>query len=330
MKVAWPIEIAGTGAAVPERVVTNDELARQVETTNDWIVQRTGIHERRWVRPGESTLGLATHAGREALAAAGLSPADIDLIVVGTVTPEHPLPSTACLLQAALGCPWIPAYDLAAACSGFVWALITAAQSIVTGLARRALVLGAETLSAITDPLDRGTCILFGDAAGACVIRPAGAPERGILAVRWGADGARGKYIMIPAGGAKHPATHQTIDERLHYMHMQGREVYKFAVTQMETVIRETCEDAGVAVGDLALVIPHQSNLRIIESACEKAGVPMDRVLVNIQRYGNTSAASVAVGLHEARLAGRFGAGDLVLMVGFGAGLTWGSILMRC
>ncbi len=329
MKLSWPIEIVGTGVSFPQRIVPNDELARLVETSNDWIVQRTGIRERRWVGPGETTLSLAAQASRDALAEARLTPRDLDLIVVATVTPEHILPSTACLLQAALGCQWIPAYDLAAACSGFVWAVISAAQYVVNGLGSTVLVVGSETLSTITDMQDRSTCILFGDAAGAAVIRACLDSRRGILAARLGADGYRGRLIYVPAGGAAEPASHRTVNERLHYMRMQGREVYKFAVTQMQEVIAETCIDAGISVDDLALVIPHQSNLRIIESACEKAGLPMEKVLVNIDRYGNTSAASVAVGLHEARAGGRIKSGDLVMLVAFGAGLTWGSVLLR-
>jgi 3-oxoacyl-[acyl-carrier-protein] synthase III len=329
MKLEWPVEIAGTGAYIPAGIISNAELAQRVDTSDEWIVQRTGIRERRRAGPGETTLTLATKASQAALADAGVTPNDIDQIIVATVTPEHPLPSTGSLLQAALGCRWIPGYDFAAACSGFVWALASGAQYVVTGLARNVLVVGAECLTTITDPLDRGTCILFGDAAGAAIIRRAENPNRHILAVRMGSDGERGRFIMIPAGGAKEPASHRTVDERLHYMHMQGREVYKFAVTQMHHIICETCEDAGISVADLKLVIPHQSNLRIIESACEKAGLPMEKVLINIDRYGNTSAASVAVGLHEARAAGRFETGDLVMLVAFGAGLTWGSVLMR-
>ncbi|MBK9121268.1 MAG: ketoacyl-ACP synthase III [Phycisphaerales bacterium] len=329
MKVEWPVEIGGTGMCVPPRVVTNDELSKVVDTSHDWIVQRTGIHERRWVQPGETTLSLAAAASRAALAQANLAPEDIDQIVIATATPELPLPATACLLQAELGCRWIPAFDIAAACSGFVWALLQGAQSIVTGVARNVLVVGAETLSNITDRQDRATCILFGDAAGAAVLRPSTTPGRGIYAVEWGADGTRAEMIHIPAGGARQPATQATVEERLHFMHMQGREVYKFAVTQMQAVIMDACRSAGITPADLKLAIPHQSNLRIIESACERCGLPMDRVLVNIQRYGNTSAASVAVALHEARQAGRIEPGDWVLLLAFGAGLTWGAVLVR-
>lgn len=329
MKVAWPVEIAGTGAYTPQRIVTNDELSGVMDTSDEWIVQRTGIRERRWAAPDESTLAMATHASQAALADAGITPQDVDLIVVGTITPEHVLPSTACLLQAALGCRWIPAYDSSAACSGYVWAMIQATQFVLNGMAHNVLVVGVEKLTTITDLQDRATGVLFGDAAAAAVLRPATDPQRGVLATRWGADGERGRLIIVPAGGAKLPASATTVAERLHYMQMQGREVYKFAVTQMQAIINETCDDAGVKVSDLALVVPHQSNLRIIESACERAGVPMEKVLVNIDRYGNTSAASVAVAFHEARVSGRYQPGDLVMLVAFGAGLTWGSFLMR-
>ncbi len=329
MKLAWPIELVSTGVCLPDRVVLNDHLAETVDTSDEWIVQRTGISQRRWSAEGQSTLALATDASREALKAADATPQDLDAIVVATITPEHPLPATATLLQAELGCGWIPAYDMAAACSGFVWALLNACQHVVCGMAERVLVVGAECLTTITDMQDRATCILFGDAAGAVVLRKTDDPDKGILAARWGADGDRGRLIMIPAGGSKHPASHTTIDERMHYMKMAGREVYKFAVTQMEEVIRETCADAGVSIDDVKLIVPHQSNLRIIESACKRAGLSMERVLVNIDRYGNTSAASVPVALHEALQSGRCAPGDLVLLVAFGAGLTWGSALLR-
>lgn len=330
MKLSWPVEIAGTGMSVPQRVVTNDELAGRIDTSDEWIVQRTGIRQRYWrTGPEESTLMLAKRAAQAALADAGLAPEDLDLIVIATVTPEHPLPATACLLQAELGCRWIPGFDFNAACSGFVWAMSVAAQQVVCGVVRNVLVIGAETLTNITDMEDRATCILFGDAAGAAILRPAQSAGRQIIAARWGADGERGRLIMVPAGGAHMPASHLSVDERLHYMKMQGREVYKFAVTQMQAIMRETCEDAGVSLDDIKLVIPHQSNLRIIESAAEKAGLPREKLVVNIDRYGNTSAASVAVALHESRAAGRIAPGDLVMLVAFGAGLTWGSLLFR-
>ena len=330
MKVTWPIEIVGTGAYLPAAVITNEDIAKRgVDTSDEWIVQRTGIHQRRKLGPGEATLALALNASRAALADANVTTNDLDLIIVATVTPEQPLPATACLLQAALGCRWIPAYDLAAACSGFVYALNQAALYVLNDVARTVLVVGAESLTTVTDPLDRQTCILFGDAGGAAILRRSGDARAEFLAVSLGADGERGKLINIPAGGSREPASLRTVNERLHYMRIQGREVYKFAVTQMQAIIEETCADAGVSVADLTLIIPHQFNLRIIESACEKAGVSMEKVAVNIDRYGNSSSASVAVALDEARRTGRINRGDLVLLVAFGAGLTWGSTLLR-
>jgi 3-oxoacyl-[acyl-carrier-protein] synthase-3 len=329
MKLAWPIEIIGTGVGIPERVVTNDDFAARLDTSDEWITQRTGIRERRIAAPDESTLTLATRASRQALTAGGVAPAQLDLIVCCTITPDHMLPATACELQAALGCGWIPSFDLVAACSGFVWGLITAAQYINSGMSQQALVVGAECLSRITDMEDRSTAVLFADGSGAVVVRRSSDPQRGILAARMGADGARAELIWIPGGGSKEPASPKTINERLHYMRMRGREVYKFAVTQMQDLIHGTLADAGVSPDQLALVIPHQSNLRIIESATEKLGLPPERVWVNIDRYGNTSAASVPIALHEAWTAGRIRTGDLVLLVAFGAGLTWGSVLLR-
>jgi 3-oxoacyl-[acyl-carrier-protein] synthase-3 len=329
MKVSWPVEIIGTGMSVPGHVVTNDDFAARLDTSDEWIQTRTGIRERRIAGPDESTLTFAAEASRAALADAGLSPLEIDLIICGTFTPDHVLPSTACELQAALGCRWVPAFDLAAACSGFVWSLVTGAQHILSGMAEHALIVGAEVLTRMTDMDDRTTAILFGDGAGAAVIRRSRAPGPEILAVNLGADGYRGNLIWIPAGGSKEPASARTINERLNLIRMKGREVYKFAVTQMQELIEQTLTDAGVRAEQVALFVPHQSNLRIIESAIAKLGFPREKVVINIDRYGNTSAASVPLALHEARQAGRIRPGDLVMLVAFGAGLTWGSVLMR-
>ncbi|MFO0837339.1 MAG: beta-ketoacyl-ACP synthase III [Phycisphaerae bacterium] len=329
MKLSWPVEFIGTGVGVPEQVVTNDELARRLDTNDNWIVTRTGVRERRMAGPGESTLTLATRASREALEEAGLSPDQIDLILCATITPDHPLPSTACELQAALGSPRAAALDLVAACSGFVFGVITASQYVCSGMSQHALVVGADCMSRMADWEDRASCILFGDAAGAGILRRSTNPDRGILAARMQSDGSRAELIWVPAGGAKEPATLRTVNERLHFMRMKGREVYKFAVTQMQDLIVQTLDDAGVKMSDIDMLVPHQSNLRIIESACEKMGVPDSKVVVNIQKYGNTSAASVPLAFHEARRQGRVRPGHLVLMVAFGAGLTWGSILIR-
>jgi len=329
MKARWAVEIVGTGMAVPRRVVPNEEFTKHLDTSDEWIVQRTGIRERRIAGPGESTLTLSVGASQQALAAAGMNPRQIDLIVHATVTPDHQLPATACELQAALGCDWIPAFDIGAACSGFVYALVCAAQFIVCKMATNVLVVGSETLTTITDMEDRGTAVLFGDGAGAAILRPSADPQRGIIAARLGADGGRARAVWVPAGGSAEPASIRTVNERLHFMKMKGREIYKFAVTQMDTLVRETLAEAGIGLDDVALVIPHQSNLRIIESAAQRLGLPMDKVSINIDRLGNTSAASIAMALHEAFEGGRIRTGDLVLMVGFGAGLTWGSALMR-
>lgn len=330
MKVDWQVEITGTGMSVPDRILANADFQKQgMETSDEWIVKRTGIRERRICNEDESTLGLAEAAARQALKEANLEPTDIDLLIVGTITPEHTLPATACELQASLGCRQIPAFDQVSACTGFTWSLVSAAQFIHGGMAERALVIGAETMSRIIDPQDRGTAILFGDGAGAAVLQRSSSSDRKILAARMGSDGTQAQSIWIPAGGAKEPPTPKTVNEKLHYVRMNGREVYKFAVTKMQEVMQGTLDDAGVKAEDVAYVIPHQSNLRIIESACEKLGLDLDRVMINIDRYGNTSAASVPVGLHEARRDGKIKSGDLVLMMAFGAGVTWGSALMR-
>lgn len=329
MRTRWSVEIVGTGAQVPARVVTNDEFTKHLDTSDEWIVQRTGIRERRIAGPGESTLTFSAAASRQALAEAKLRPDEIDLIIQATVTPDHVLPSTACELQAELGCGWIPAFDIEAACSGFVYAMVNAAQFIHSGMAKNVLILGSESLTRITDMEDRATAILFGDGAGAAILCPSKDPNKGILAARLGADGGRARAVWVPGGGSAEPASNKTVNERLHYMKMKGREIYKFAVTMMHSLVEETAQDAGISPHDLALVIPHQSNLRIIESAVDRLGLPMDRVAVNIDRYGNTSAASIGMALHEARETQRIKSGDLVMLVGFGAGLTWGSALLR-
>lgn len=329
MRLDWPIEIAGTGIGVPKQVVTNEDFARRLDTSDEWIVQRTGIRERRIAAPEQATLDFAVQAAQAALADAQLSPQEVDMIVCATITPDHVLPALSCELQARLGCRTVPSFDLAAACSGFVYGLITASQFINSGLAQNVLLIGAECLTRITDMEDRSTAVLFGDGAGAAVLRRSTNARSRIMAARFGADGARSDLIRVPAGGSRLPPSATTVNERLHYMRMRGREVYKWAVVQLQHLISDTLADAGVTNDDVRLLVPHQSNLRIIESAMEKMGLTEDRVIINIQRYGNTSAASVPLALHEARHTGRFKAGDLILLLAIGAGLTWGSALMR-
>ncbi len=322
--------IAGTGCALPERRLTNADLEKLVETSNDWIVQRTGMRERRVAGPGESTASLAAAAGRRAIDDANISPQDVDLLIVATLTPDRLTPSTACLVQHELGIErHIGAFDLNAACSGFVYGLATAAQFVQNGVFRNVLVIGAETLSKVVDYTDRNTCILFGDGAGAAVISRSENPERGLRAFELGANGAGAPFIGIPAGGSLHPATAQTVAERMHYLKMNGREVYKFAVHQMTESLRAAMEACGLTAETVKLVVPHQVNQRIIDSATEKMGFPKEKVFINIERYGNTSAASVPIALDEARKSGRCGAGDWIIMVAFGAGLTWAAATVK-
>lgn len=329
MKLDWPVEIIGTGIGLPSRIVTNQDFAERLDTSDEWIVQRTGIRERRIAQPGEATVDFCLAASREALAEAGLTPDEIDLLICATITPDHTLPASACEIQSKLGCRTIPAFDLVAACSGFVWSLITGAQYVLSGMARHALLVGGESMSRITDMEDRATCVLFGDGAGAAVIRRSSDPRKRILAARMGSDGGLADLIWVPGGGTREPFSQKVHDERLHYIRMRGREVFKFAVTQALTLIDETLADAGVQYSDVNLMIPHQSNLRIIEAAIDRMGISPERVVINIQRYGNTSAASVPIGLCEARRAGRLKDGDLVLFVAIGAGMTWGTVLMQ-
>jgi len=321
--------IRGMGSALPSRVVTNADFEKTLDTSDEWIRTRSGIRERRFAGPGENTLTLASQAARQALANGGVSAEEIDLIVVATCTPAYPLPATACFLQADLGCRHVPAFDLSAACSGFVYALVTAGCLMHSGGYANALVVGAETMSAFTDFEDRGTCVLLGDGAGAAVTSPADNPISGIYDQELGADGTGARLIWVPAGGSAEPAGIKTCNERLHYMKMKGRDVYKFAVIKMQEVLASAVQRAGISMEDVKLVIPHQSNLRIIESAAEKLGLPEHKVAVNIDRYGNTSAASIPLAMEEAWVSGRIGRGDWVLLAGFGGGLTWGTALLR-
>lgn len=324
------MRIAGTGSFLPERVLTNEYFEQRLDTTDKWIRERTGIIERRAAGEGESTATLAAAAGKAALADAGISADDLDLIIVGTTTPEALLPSTACYVQQAICTQPVPAFDLNAACTGYVYALINATLMLQTGHYRNILVIGAETMTRIVDPEDRATCILFGDGAGASVLTATpDAQGPAVLHFKMSAEGSGDKLLYVPAGGSRLPPSQMTIDERLHYVKMSGREVYKAAVKRNFQLVDSTLSEAGVSSEDIALVIPHQSNLRIIESVRQRLGLPEDRIFVNIQHYGNTSAATIPIGLDESLKSGRIKSGDLILLIAFGAGFTWGSALIR-
>ncbi len=330
MPEALGVRIAGTGSAIPSRVLDNAHFVRYLDTSDEWIRERTGIRERRVVGESESTVTLAVEASRRALEDAGLSAADLDLIVVATITPECPFPATACYVQHALGAREIATYDLHAACTGFIYALVTTIQMLQSGSYRHVLVIGAETLSRITDYEDRTSCILFGDGAGAMVLSP-GPRERGPRLLNWHlhSDGSGANMLWVPAGGSRLPTSHMTVNERLHYMKMQGREVYKFAVKKMLEMVEQTLDEVGIRPEQLAMVIPHQSNRRIIESARERLGLTEEKMFINIDRLGNTSAASIPIAFDEVRRSGGIRPGDYVLLVAFGAGLTWASALLE-
>jgi 3-oxoacyl-[acyl-carrier-protein] synthase-3 len=321
--------ITGLGVAVPERVVTNADLEKTLETSDQWIVERTGIRERHWARPDETVAAMSQAASRAALAQAGLTARDLDAIVVGTATPDRRLPSTACDLQALLGADRAAAFDLSAACPGFVYALAVAEGLLASEQAETVLVVGAEKLSTITDPQDRSTAILFGDGAGAVVVRRVQGGNRGILSIFIRSDGKLAPLLYIPGGGANEPISEKVVRERSHYMKMAGREVFKAAVKTMAEACDEALRRAGVQPGDIDLLVPHQANIRIIEATAKHAGLPMSKVMVNVDRYGNTSSASIPLALHQALQEGRLKPGHLVLLVTFGAGFTWGSALIQ-
>ena len=322
--------ILGTGSYAPDRVLTNDELSHMVDTSDAWIRTRSGIRERRIAAPGESTSDMGVRAAQRALDDAGLTAADIDLLVVATITPDMPMPAAACLIQHKLGLPTTCAcFDLNAACSGFVYALDTACAMIASGRYKKALVIGAEKLSAVVDWQDRTTCVLFGDGAGAAVVGMSPTPNLGLIGTRLGSFGDGAELLCIPRGGSSAPSTSESIAARDHCIRMKGKEVFKLAVRAMDEAARDILEQHGVRADQISLVIPHQANLRIIEAISQYLELPMERFFVNVDRYGNTSAASIPIALDEARRAGRIKPGDLTLLVAFGAGLTYGSALLR-
>ena len=321
--------ITGLGVAVPDRVLTNADFERMLDTSDQWIVERTGIRERHVAGPDDSVAGLSRVAAERALAQAGATAADVDAIVLATATPDRLLPSTACDLQAILGAHDAAAFDISAACPGFVYAMTIAEGLIAAGQHRRVLVVGAEKLSAITDYTDRTTAILFGDGAGAVVVEPASGDGRGILSTYIRSDGRLGDLLNRPGGGSTDPISDKVVQERSHFLKMQGREVFKAAVTAMAEASDEAMRRAGVTAEEIDLLVPHQANMRIIDATARHAGMPMSKVMVNVDRFGNTSSASIPLALDQAAAEGRLRPGSLVLLVAFGAGFTWGSTVIR-
>ncbi len=325
------VRIDALATYVPPRLLTNADLERMVETTDEWIVQRTGIRERHVVDQGVATSDLAAEASRAAIAQAGLTPQDIDLIIVGTTTPDTIFPSTACILQHKIGASRAWGFDLGAACSGFTYSVATAAQFIATGTVRHALVVGADVMSSIIDYTDRTTCVLFGDGAGAVVMGPAGpdADGPGIIDFACEVDGSGGPALCMPAGGSRLPASHETVDRRQHYVHQDGQTVFKFAVRKTEEICRRLLDRNGLRPADIDLLVSHQANRRIIQLASEKLGIEPARVVINIERFGNTTAATIPLALNDARADGRLKSGHLVLLTSVGAGFTVGAVLLR-
>jgi 3-oxoacyl-[acyl-carrier-protein] synthase-3 len=321
------VGIIGLGKYLPEKILTNQDLEKIVDTTDEWIISRTGIKERRMAKEGEATSDMATEAAKRALENAKLKPEDIDLIIVATITPDMFFPATACLVQQKIGARTVPAFDISVACSGFIYGLAIANQFISSGTYKHALVIAAEKLSTITDWTDRNTCVLFGDGAAAAVLGPV--EKGGILSVYLGADGRQGDLIKLPAGGSRMPATKKTIEDKQHFIKMNGSELFKHAVRIMADAALEVTKPLGITAKDLSLVIPHQANIRILLAAAKRMGLSEDKIYLNIEKYGNMSAASSAIALVEAVEEGRIKKGEKILLDAFGGGLTWGAIVIE-
>ncbi len=322
------VAIIGTGAYLPEKVLTNADLEKMVDTNDEWIVSRTGMKERRIARDDEPTSEMAAAASKQALESAGVDAKDVDLIIVATVTPDMPFPSTACIVQDAIGAKSALCFDLEAACSGFLYAMEVGRGMLMSGLYETALVIGAEKMSSVTDWEDRGTCILFGDGAGAVVLKRSESSAK-ILATTVGSDGSLGDLLMIPGGGSRTPASHDSVDQRLHYMKMAGNNVFKHAVRNMCNAGNEALEKSGLTTDDVDWVVPHQANMRIITAISSRVSIPMDKFVVNLDKLGNTTAATVPLALDEAIRDGRIKSGDKVLMIVFGGGFTWGATVLE-
>ncbi|HWN83749.1 MAG TPA: beta-ketoacyl-ACP synthase III [Vicinamibacterales bacterium] len=321
--------IASLATYVPPKLLTNADLEKMVETSDEWIVQRTGIRSRHIAEPGVGTSELATKAALLAIERAGLTPDQIDFIVVGTTTPDMMFPSTACLVQHAIGATNAWGFDLGAACSGFTYALTTAANMVSTGASKHALVIGADVMSSIIDYTDRATCVIFGDGAGAAVVEATSEEGIGIIDFVNYVDGSGGENLCMPAGGSRQPASHQTVDQRLHYVKQDGQAVFRFAVRNTEEACRRLLERNGVQPGDLDLFVSHQANRRIILAAAEKLQLPVEKVVINVEKFGNTTAATIPLALNDAVADKRLKRGDLLLMVSVGAGFTVGALLLR-
>ena len=322
-------KISALGCYVPPRVLTNQELEKMVETNDQWIVERTGIRERHIADAGVATSDMALEAARCALAQRGVAATEVNAIIVCTVTPDMFFPSTACLVQNGLGAKGAWGFDLVAACSGFVYGLTTGAHLVAAGTHRKVLVIGSDTMSRIIDYSDRATCVLFGDGAGAMLIEPAADGDGGFIDFLGEVDGAGGEYLKMPAGGSRLPSSHETIDQRLHYVHQDGSQVFKYAVRKMYESCQELLARNGLSAKDVSLLVPHQANRRIITAAADRLGLPPEKVMINIDRYGNTTAATIPLATHDAIQQGRLKRGDLVVFAAVGAGYTVGASLWR-
>ena len=320
--------ISGIGTYLPERILTNAEIEETLDTSNEWIIERTGIRERRIAAPEESTSTLAAHAATRACESGGFDPADLELIIVATITPDHLFPSTACLVQAQIGAKKAACFDLNAACTGFIYATTTASAFVSSGMYRNVLVIGAETLSRFVDYEDRSTCILFGDGAGAALLR-ASSSGQGVAYCSLGADGERADLLQIPGGGSKNPPSLAMIEAKQQYMQLEGGRVFRFATEMLIKVIREAMDTCGLSRDDIGLVVPHQVNRRIIDAAMRKLDLPSDKWAINIDCYGNTSSASIPIAMVEAYERGQLEPGTNVILAGVGAGLTWGATVVK-
>jgi 3-oxoacyl-[acyl-carrier-protein] synthase-3 len=322
------VGISGIGSFIPEKVLTNEDLSKIVDTNNEWIITRTGIEERHIADEFTATSDLATKAAIKAMEDANVDPKEIDLIILATATPDHFFPATAAIVQKNIGAVNAAAFDMSVGCSGFVYAMVTGANFIATGIYNKVLIIGAETLSKIVNWNDRNTCVLFGDGAGACILEPCD-ESFGILASELGSDGANGECLIMPAGGSRKPATIQTVEENLHTIKMDGKEVFKFAVRVMDKSTTNVLEKAGLSKEDIDFFIPHQANIRIIDAGLKKLELSKDKTMLNLNKYGNISSASIPVALDELSKSKRLKKGDNLLLVAFGAGLSWASVVMR-